>query len=67
MPTITYTGPDEISPSVATGPAQAMAFPKEKPIEVSEEIAALVRRHPRAGEFILAAPSAPALKKKQEA
>lgn len=54
MPTITYTGPDQISPPVAIGQGRFLAFPKDKPVEVTEEIAELVwQQSQQSGEFIV--------------
>ncbi|MHB8808965.1 MAG: hypothetical protein ACYC9M_02990 [Desulfobulbaceae bacterium] len=53
MPTITYSGPEEISPPVALGQGRLMAFPKDIAVEVTDEVAGLVREQRQAGEFII--------------
>lgn len=60
MPTITYPGPDQISPPVAIGQGRFLAFPKDKPVEVTEEIAELVwQQCQQSGEFIVERENAP--------
>ncbi|OGB82018.1 MAG: hypothetical protein A2496_05290 [Burkholderiales bacterium RIFOXYC12_FULL_60_6] len=53
MPTVTYTGPDELSPPIATGQAQSMRFPRDLEVEVSEQIAEQVRKQRQENEFII--------------
>ncbi|MHB1059819.1 MAG: hypothetical protein ACYC0F_18240 [Rhodanobacter sp.] len=70
MPTITFTGPEAISPSVAIGQGRFLAFPKDIEVEVSAEVAELVREQRLGGEFIIAtveetAPPAQDQKKKR--
>ena len=54
FPSITYTGPEEISPPVAIGQGRFLAFPKDIAVEVTAEVAELVREQRQGGEFIIA-------------
>ena len=54
IPSITYTGPEEISPPVAIGQGRFLAFPKDIAVEVTGEVAELVREQRPGGEFIIA-------------
>lgn len=74
MPTATYTGEGNFSPEIKTGPAQAMIFPGNRPVPVTDEVAQiLVRGHAKnftvvddAGELVKPTPEPEPTAKKAE-
>lgn len=60
MPTITYPGPDQISPAIDLGQGRSLALPTGQPVEITEEVAAKARQQYPAGEFIIDPPTAAA-------
>jgi hypothetical protein len=55
MPRIKYAGPEQLSPPLANGPASTLILPRGLEVEISEEIAAQIRKNWPPGEISITA------------